>query len=53
MRLTINYGQDIYMPTLAVGDTTEVHGPHSVSRVTEAGPLTLCTVWAAAIMAPL
>jgi hypothetical protein len=52
MRLNINCGQDVYLPTLAAGATTEVHGPHSGSCITEAGPLTLCTAWAAAIMAP-
>jgi hypothetical protein len=52
MHLSINYEQDIYLPTLAVGATTKVHGPHSGSRVTEARPLTLCATWVAAIMAP-
>jgi hypothetical protein len=39
------------MPTPTAGSMTEVHGPHSGSHVTEAGPLTLCIAWAAAIMA--
>jgi hypothetical protein len=53
MHLSINCGQDVYLPTPVAGATTEVHRPHSGSRVTEVGPLTLSIAWAAAIMASI
>jgi hypothetical protein len=40
-----------YSITPAASAMTEVHGPHNGSHVNEAGPLTLCIAWAAAIMA--
>jgi hypothetical protein len=52
MCLSINHEQDVYLPAPAVDTTTKRHVPHNGSRAIEAGPLTLCTTWVAAIMVP-
>jgi hypothetical protein len=53
VRHIINCRPNVYLPTPVADATTEVHRTHNDSCVTKAGPLTLCTEWAAAIMALL
>jgi hypothetical protein len=50
--LCVNCGQDVYLPALVAGSASAVCRSHSNLRVTEAGPWTLCYVWATVIMTP-
>jgi hypothetical protein len=52
VHICINCRRDVYLPASVVDGASVVHRLHSNSHVTEARPLTLCVVWAIAIMTP-